>query len=220
METPEQQTSEKQSTVKKVLIYSSVLIIGVGAGFGLRHIMASSTNTKLNKVTAERNDSAAKQAELKKNNENLKTAVEALQEQINTQFNGVSSEDITASEPAGSISIAAFTREALTVAATDTKPQTAYDHLAVHATIKNLTNSSQFYSLDNFSAVTTDGVVVKPESFGPGIEQPIWYHSTLAPQGHQDIVVYFEVGQNLATLNWAAPGGTEIITVPLPPLKQ
>ena len=218
METPQQDSPRKPSTVKKILIYSSIFVVGVGTGFGLRHIAASSVNTKLNKVTAERNDSVAKQAELKKNNENLTKAIEVLQKQINEQADGT--DDITAAELAGSISITSFAREALTVAATDTKPQTSYDHLAVHATIKNLTGSNQFYTLDNFSAVTTAGAIVRPESFGPGIEQPIWNSSTLVPEGHQDVVVYFEIGQSLATLNWTAPGGTEIITVPLPPLKQ
>lgn len=236
MELP--QNSNKVKINRKAFIKKSLsllVIIGLLTIVIWNHTSQRQTISDLEAKSArqisEQKEIKTKNTELASNNTNLTKAVKTLQSQIDSSkiidsaiekapLGSENNSEPQKPKPAGSISVTGVRHDPTFSPANGTTPRASYDHIGVHITIKNLSESNQNYSLGDFSAVTDTGLVVKPISFGPWIEETIWYRSELVPQGYQDILIYFDLGQNLVALNWDVPGGDGSIDISLPPIEE
>jgi hypothetical protein len=165
---------------------------------------------------------------LKSKNTNLAKAVKLLQSQINQSTSqsannlGTSSETTsTAPSPAGSMQVTSVEDSTLsrTPPSGQTEPTTV-DVIEVDVTLHNLTNSDQSYTPNQFGAITDAGTVVSTYGWPPDLTGTPWISTTLIPGASLNEALYFNVGQNLVTLTWQAPGGSTPIEASLPAVQQ
>ncbi|MEI9914461.1 MAG: hypothetical protein WDN66_05880 [Candidatus Saccharibacteria bacterium] len=88
---------------------------------------------------------------------------------------------------------------------------------AVSVTMKNLSSSTQTYTLDQFSAINNTGEIINPIHFAN--DGQAWYTSSLIAGGSTTEYIPFEVSDNIVTLAWT-PTGSQTINLAIPSPSQ
>lgn len=184
-----------------------------------QHKKFSNLEKNYAELTSKYNSNISKTAELTNENSNLKKAVTTLQEQI---VNESSNEVVFTPEPksGAKLTINEIGRQSITVPANEFHGPLSTEYYALNVSIFNQSESNQTYDRDSFYAITENGLIVRPSSFGPGIEQTVWNRSEIAPAGNVDVVVLFPSDQRLVTLTLTDPSTKQQISAALPAVSN
>lgn len=216
MDISKKTNSGMNSTKKSVVVILSILLLAV-IGYGLfQYTEIRRLNEEVSSLGGKVASNITKNSKLAAENLSLTKALKTLQQEITTGNNSEQNNEPSVVTPLSKLTVTAVDHQSITVPANEHHGPLSTDYFAVHATIKNQSDVNQFYSLDNFSVITEEGLIIKPHGFGPGIEQDVWTRSELAPNGQTNAVLLFASDKKLATLLLTIPGTTDQLSVVLP----
>lgn len=196
-----------------VLSILSIVIIGYST---FQYAEIKRLREEVSSLESKVDSNITKNSKLATENLSLAKALKTLQQEITAGNGSEQNNEPSTVTPLSKLTVTGVDHQSITVPANDSHGPLSTEYFAVHTTIKNQSEANQFYNLDNFSAITEQGVIVKPHGFGPGIEQDVWTRSELAPNGQTSAVLLFPSDKKLATLLLSIPGTTDQISVVLP----
>ena len=229
---PQNQSPVSNKTVgsKKLLVYVglSLLIIGVGLSvYYWQNSIVNDSKRDMSSLQAQKKTLTKDKQSLEARNKNLSESIDVLQGQL---AYAATTSQVAQSKSNTDATVTAKPATKLTVSAVKnlpgaefaksgyTPPQGSFK--VVYATITNQSSNEQSYEVNQFTAISKSGSVLKPQIFSPLETQGLWNDFKLVSGGTQDIALLFSQDQDIVVLTHTPEASTDPVSVSLPVVQR